>query len=175
MLIRRTVIGLALALLVALPVPAWADIQQDVAQCRDPISHTKIGACTRLIQSGRFGHNNLAIIFYNRGNAYIRKRQHDRAIRDYDAAILLKPNYANAFFNRGHVYGQKGLYDRAIRDYTKVIRLRPRHANAYGNRGWVYEKLGRRNKAIADYRKAIMLRPGDRAGTGGLKRLGVTP
>ncbi len=50
-----------------------------------------------MIQSGREGQKNLAIAFNNRGNAYSDKKDYDRAIADYDAAIRLDPNFALAF------------------------------------------------------------------------------
>jgi len=172
---RRIAICLVLALL-ALPAPAWADLKQDERRCtRDPNPDIRIGICTRLIQSGRYNNTNLAIIFNSRGVSYTKKRQYDRAIRDYGEAIRLKPNYAHAFLNRGNAYYFKRQFDRAIRNYTDAIRRKPNLASAYGGRGLAYELLRQRGKAIADYRKAIMLRPGDRVGTSGLKRLGVTP
>ena len=165
-----------LALLVALPAPAWADFEQDKRRCvSDPNPDIKIGGCTRLIQSGRLDNNNLAFTFNTRGIAYQNKGQYDRAIRDYNEAIRFKPDFAIAFYNRGDAYKNKGQYDRAIRDYSKAIRLKPNVANFYGNRGNTYGLLGQRAKAIADYRKAIELRPGDRVGTAGLKHFGVTP
>jgi tetratricopeptide (TPR) repeat protein len=50
-----------------------------------------------------------AIAGVNRGNAYYRKRDYDRAIADYTKAIELDPNYANAYTNRGkrpHLHGK---------------------------------------------------------------------
>jgi tetratricopeptide (TPR) repeat protein len=37
----------------------------------------------------------------DRGLAYFRKGQADRAIENFDQAIRLNPNYAATFFNRG--------------------------------------------------------------------------
>jgi len=173
-IVRTIAIGLLLVLLVALPAPAWADFAQDNRQCGgDPNPDIEIGGCTRLIQSGRFNNKNLAIIFNNRGTGYSRKGEYDRAIRDFDAALRLKPDDASAFYNRGIAYYGKGQYDQAIRDFTEAIRLKPDYTSAYGNRGLAYAKLGRRDKAIADYRKAIELRPGDKLGSAGLEHLGV--
>src|SRR5262244_419059 len=83
----------------------------------------QISGCTTIIRSGRESNKNLAIAFNNRGNAYYDKKEHDRAIADYDQAIKLDPNYARAFYNRGISYDDKGLHDRAIEDYTHAIRL----------------------------------------------------
>ncbi len=160
MLIRRTAIGLVLALLVALPAPAWADFAQDNRQCGgDPNPDIEIGGCTRLIQSGRFNNKNLAITFNNRGTGYSRKGEYDRAIRDFDAALRLKPDDASAFYNRGNAYAKKGEYDRAIRDFDAALRLRPDDASAFYNRGIVYYGKGQYDQAIRDFTEAIRLKP----------------
>ncbi len=127
MSIRRTAIGLVLALLVALPAPAWADFAQDNRQCGgDPNPDIEIGGCTRLIQSGRFNNKNLAIIFHNRGNAYNSKGQYDRAIRDYDAAIRLKPDDADALNGRGIAKFYLARFGDAIPDLKTAARLQPK-------------------------------------------------
>ena len=43
----------------------------------------------------------LAKAYYNRGNAYSKKGEYERAIDDYAKAIQLKPNDANVYYNRG--------------------------------------------------------------------------
>ena len=159
-MLRRIAIGLVLALLVALPVSAWADFEQDKQHCvRDPNPDIKIGGCTRLIQSGRFDNNNLAHIFYNRGNAYARKGQYDRAIGDYTDHIRLKPDHAKAFYNRGIAHASKRQYDRAIRDFGEALRLKPDFAFAFYNRGTAYSDKRQYDRAIQDYTEAIRLKP----------------
>jgi tetratricopeptide (TPR) repeat protein len=55
-----------------------------------------------------------AIPFNNRGSAYYKKGQVDRAMQDFDRAIELDPDYPDALNNRGLAYTGKGQYDRAI-------------------------------------------------------------
>ncbi len=45
--------------------------------------------------------------YYNRGIAYHKKGQYNRAIQDYDKAIEINPQYADAYNNRGVVYLMK--------------------------------------------------------------------
>ena len=127
-MLRRIAICLILGLLVALPAPASADFKQDIQQCNsDSNPDIKIGACTRLIQSGRFDNKNLAKAFFNRGAAYDDKGQYDRAIRDYTEAIRLRPGYADTYANRGLAYVKLGRRAKAIADFRKAIALRPGH------------------------------------------------
>src|ERR1700730_18054663 len=73
-------------------------------RCAAPDPDLSISGCTAMIQSGHEPRQNLAIAFYNRGNSHRSKGQPDRAIEDYDQAILLNPIYALAFRNRGAAY-----------------------------------------------------------------------
>ena len=58
---------------------------------------------------------------YSRGIAYLRKRDYDLAIQDFENALRLNPSLADAFTGRGLAYADnKGDYDRAISDYDQV-------------------------------------------------------
>src|SRR5262249_25852082 len=95
----------------------------------------------------------------NRGTAYDRQGDHDRAIADYSEAIRLAPIFAQAYSSRGLAYYQKGDFDRAIADYGEAIRLDPKYIYAYNNRGNAYLHKHDGSRAIADYREAIRLDP----------------
>ncbi|MBI5237593.1 MAG: tetratricopeptide repeat protein [Deltaproteobacteria bacterium] len=58
--------------------------------------------------------------YINRGNAYYKKGQHDRAIEDFNKAIALNPKLAEVYSNRGLAYGEKGQLDRTISDVQKA-------------------------------------------------------
>ena len=64
--------------------------------------------------------------YCNRGLAYSKKGESDKAITDCTEAIRLRPDDAVAYKNRGWAYGNKGEYDRAIADFTEAIRLDPK-------------------------------------------------
>jgi tetratricopeptide (TPR) repeat protein len=130
-------------------------------QDKQPSSDLAIGGCTALIQSGSLNDEHLAIAFSNRGSAYSKKGESDRAIADYNQAIRLDPGYAYAFYNRGSAYADKGEYDRAIADYDQAIRLDPGFTYAFYNRGSAYADKGDYDRAIADHDQVIRLDPGD--------------
>jgi Tfp pilus assembly protein PilF len=71
--------------------------------------------------------------YNNRGNAYARKGDLDKAIADYDQAIRSKPKFAQAYHNRGNTYLNKGEVDKAIADYDQAIRSKPNFAEACNN------------------------------------------
>lgn len=56
------------------------------------------------------------------------------AIKHYDKAIKLRPDYSNAYLNRGAAKSDLGLQEEAIADYERAIKLRPDFAEAYNNK-----------------------------------------
>ena len=61
--------------------------------------------------------------YLKRGNAFAAKGQYDQAIKDYNKAIQIDPNYEPAYNNRGNAYKEKGKYDEAKKDYKKACLL----------------------------------------------------
>lgn len=100
------------------------------------------------------------ITYNNRGTAFLKKGDRQQALKDFDAAIVLKPDYANALSNRGSVRSDLGDYTAALKDCIAAIRCDPNLADAWNNRGNVYSRLGELGRALEDYNQAIKLTPG---------------
>jgi tetratricopeptide (TPR) repeat protein len=152
---------LSLPLAVFLLSAACRASSGNIAKCaatNDP--DLSISACTTLIQSRHEAPTYLAIAFYNRGNAYYRKGQYDRAIDDYDQAIRLNSEYAKALANRG-AYNNKRSFDRAIEDFDRAINLDPSNAAVFKGRGNVYINKGQFDRAIKNFDQAIRVAPND--------------
>jgi tetratricopeptide (TPR) repeat protein len=92
--------------------------------------------------------------YFERGNAYYKQDEYDKAIADYTQAITLKPNYAEAYKNRGYAYDEKDEYDKAIGDFDDAIKLND-GADAYYGRGNAYFDKGEYDRAIEDFTKVI--------------------
>ena len=114
-----------------------------------------IAACNEAIRLDP----NDAGAYSNRGLAYDKKGDHDKALADCVEAIRLDPKCVDAYFNRGLVYGYNGEHEKAIADFSEAIRLDPNVALVYNNRGFAYVNIGDHDKAFADYDKAIQLDP----------------
>ncbi len=78
---------------------------------------------SRCIDEGNLGNDQLGTAFLNRGASYGQTGQPDSAIRDFDAAIRLKPDYPRAFANRAYAYETLGQHEIALGDYKKAYDL----------------------------------------------------
>src|SRR5712692_2691261 len=162
-------IQLALAAFITIAVastsPAVAQTQRQLGWClhKDETfaPRLRIDGCTAAIQSNRFSGQDLYTAFYNRGIAYFKLNQYDRAIADFDQAIELDPNSFHALSNRGTAYARTREYDRAIEDFNQAIRLNASYAITFNNRGSAYAKKGEYDRAIEDFEHAIRLDPKD--------------
>jgi tetratricopeptide (TPR) repeat protein len=95
----------------------------------------------------------------NRGNAYYKKNDYDRAIADYDLSIKAVPNYARAFNNRGLAFQKKGDMTRAMDDFNQSIKMDPKSAPAFVNRADALRRKGDYRRASNDYTAALRLLP----------------
>jgi tetratricopeptide (TPR) repeat protein len=103
----------------------------------------------------------LAALLADGASAGLRKN-YDRAILSYTAALQANPDKNVAFFIyswRAAAYSQKGELGKALTDSTAAIQLNPKSALAYFERGHAYRDLGESDKAIGDYTAAIELDP----------------
>ncbi len=114
------------------------------------------------------------VAYYNRGRAYLEKRQFPKALADFDAAIKLKPDYAEAYVGRGDAYRLSPVplsshgnnaptreLPMAEADYSRAIEIDPKLSDAYTRRGKVLAEQGKSDKAVTDYDHAIELSPND--------------
>ncbi|GAB6391745.1 MAG: hypothetical protein MdMp014T_1118 [Treponematales bacterium] len=97
--------------------------------------------------------------YHNRGVAYEKQNDYDKAWDNYNQAIKIDPNYAYAYYGRGYMYYQKQDYDKAIADYTQAIRLDSNFTLVYNARGNAYYMKGDYARAIVDYEKMLAMDP----------------
>ena len=154
---RRHFSVLVPALVIAASRAAGED--DALAQCggRDP--EVAIKACTVLIETGRLDSENLPRIIAQRANAHANKFDYDRAIKDYNHAIKLRPEFWIAFDGRGLAHANRLNFELAIKDYDQAIKLKPDAAKAYYHRGLAKFGLCDLDGADADIAKAREIDP----------------
>jgi len=78
--------------------------------------------------------NTDSYIHFQSGCALGKLERYEEAIKAYDRAIELKPDYAIAYYNKGCTLGKLERYEEAIVAYDKAIELDPDYVGAYYQR-----------------------------------------
>ncbi|MGB2938541.1 MAG: tetratricopeptide repeat protein, partial [Phycisphaerae bacterium] len=73
---------------------------------------------------------------------------HELAVEAYQAAIRLKPDFAEAYGGLGAVYIPMCRPAEAVEAFKTAIRLKPDYAEAYYGLGAAYLGLGKRAEAL---------------------------
>ena len=76
---------------------------------------------------------------------------YEGAIRDYDTAIEIKPDFVDAYLNRGDTKLIVGDFDGSIADMTRAIRLAPENGRAYFVRGLAKQGVNDDSAACEDF------------------------
>lgn len=104
-----------------------------------------------------------AVVYTNRGRAYLGLKKTELAEEDFTRAIMLAPKYSTPYINRASVHLDKGDYKEAIEDFDKAIEYAPTlkldPTIAYYGRGIAMMRTGNNRHAIEDFTRAIELTP----------------
>ncbi len=90
------------------------------------------------------------------------------ALRHAEAAVGLKPDYAEAWLNQGSALNDLKRHEEALASYERSIELKPDYADAWNNRGNALSDLRRHEEALASYERSIELKPDADYGLGNL-------
>jgi len=94
-----------------------------------------------------------------RGNALYAAQDFENALREYNAALALRPDDPDTLYNRGTTLGQLKRYEEALADFNRSLELRPDRPDTLTNRGNALGSLKRYEEALADYNRSLELRP----------------
>lgn len=96
--------------------------------------------------------------YFNRANEKCKQRDYVGALKDYDSAIALKPDYPKAYNNRGIVRAiSLKDYQGALSDFGHAIELDSAYADAWLGRGNVWLYLHNTGAACSDWQHASQL------------------
>jgi tetratricopeptide (TPR) repeat protein len=97
-------------------------------------------------------HNNLGVLLAKQGRTA-------GALAHYQAALRLRPAYAEGHNNLAEALDQQGRTAEAIAHYREALRLKPDYPVAHNNLGGALVEQGQLREAIAQYQEALRLRP----------------
>ena len=129
-------------------VPVLPAVADDVTAGQDKLcadlqgpADMRVSACAKLIERTT-DNQKLAELYNNRGAAFARKGDQDRALADYTRAIDLNSGTSAPYVNRGDLFYRRGELDRAIEDFAIALRLQPAFERAYMGRMLALLKKG---------------------------------
>ena len=89
--------------------------------------------------------------------SYYKMGNYNRAIRVFDTANKLYPNWLAPIAGKGCALRQKALYPEAIKKFNEVLARNPYHIMALDNRGWTYYQMKSYKNALNDFQRAETL------------------
>lgn len=115
----------------------------------------RISACTELIDQSGLPSQLLGSAYAMRALAYSLKGLYDTAIRDYDEAISLVPEFAVALNNRAWAYFKSGRAAAGLPDVERSLRIQPTSPHAFDTRAHIRQAAGDVEGALRDYETAM--------------------
>lgn len=111
------------------------------------VSPYKSGASAEAVD-----HNNL-------GNLCMGKGDFEGAIREYETALKINPNYSVGYFNMGNAYDEKGQKDKAIGFYEKALKIDPAYADPRYNKALILKERKLPDLAVKELKELIRHTP----------------
>jgi len=151
------------------PVAAAAttqDLADAINDCNSDENERRLRGCSSLIERREFAKDAKALAYSRRSDAYLDRRDFNRAIADRLEALILAPSDADyrarlmaAYLARGEQFRSKGDDSRATADYTAALRYDTANHIILSARAAAYARTNQHEEAIADYRAALALEP----------------
>ena len=99
-------------------------------------------------------------LLYNiSGVCYKAIGQLEAAVKSFEKALAIKPDYAEVNYNLGLTLQELGQLDFAVKCYENALAVNPEHAEAHNNLGVTLKELGQLDTAIEHYERAIAIKP----------------
>ncbi len=86
---------------------------------------------------------------------YFNKGDPDTALKRFNQALILDPNFAPAYFGMAYVYSVQNKLDLAIQNYRKSIEKDPAFSHAYSNLGLALLYSDKPKEALPNLKKAL--------------------
>lgn len=116
-------------------------------------------ACSKILAEPGLSPSDRARALFGRGMALVLRREPKTALKDFDAALVIKAEAADYHLWRGRAAGESGNPDEAIRSFAEAARLSPGWSVAHNNLGAAYARKGDVDRALAEFDLALKSAP----------------
>ena len=107
-------------------------------------------------------------IWYAAGAVQQRLGLRDAAIKSYDKALELKPDYVEALINSGTLLREQLDHHAAIDRFNRALALKPDHLNAMSNLAIMLTEFKRSEEAVAMFERLLAIKPDFEYGVGSI-------
>ena len=155
-LIRRLVLGFVGTIVAAMVATAPVRAQfAEANECYGEDNERRIKACSDLIETPGLPPEAQSSALAMRALSHSLKGAYDTAIRDYDRAIKIVPDFAVALNNRAWAYFKSGRPHMGSEDVERSLALDPSSPHSYDTRAHIKQWMGQPSAALADYERAM--------------------
>jgi tetratricopeptide (TPR) repeat protein len=112
-----------------------------------------------------------ANLMLRQGTQYMNEGKHEAAAANFDAVVVLAPEFAEGWNKRATVRYLMGDYQGSIEDIKRTLALEERHFGALSGLGLIYDSLDEKKAAIEAFRAALEINPHMESIGGRLKEL----
>jgi tetratricopeptide (TPR) repeat protein/tRNA A-37 threonylcarbamoyl transferase component Bud32 len=95
----------------------------------------------------------------NRGETLLELKRYDDALKAYNRAVEIRPEYAEAWNGQGDTFLALKRYKDALDSYDKAIQIQPSYLEAWASRGKALDFLQQYEEAIASFDAALKIQP----------------
>ncbi|MBC7101588.1 tetratricopeptide repeat protein [Methanothermobacter sp. KEPCO-1] len=92
---------------------------------------------------------------FNIGFCFTQNKEYQKALKYYDKALKINPEYAEAWNNKGIILKELKKYKKALKCYNKALEINPELIEAWNNKGTTLQELGKYEEALECYNKAL--------------------
>jgi tetratricopeptide (TPR) repeat protein len=149
----RTALLAAALVLAGISAPR-AELATD---CFSEDNERRYAGCTTIIENPNASDTDRAHAYSYRALSLSLKQQYETAIRDYDEAIRIIPNFAVALNNRAWAYYKWGRGEEGLPDVEQSLRINPASEHTWDTRAHIRQGLGNHSGAFHDYQQAMIL------------------
>jgi len=104
------------------------------------------------------GYPNEPLLYNISGVCYKAIGQLDAAVKSFEKALALKPDYTEVNYNLGLTFQELDQLDAAVKSYEKALAIKPDFAEAHNNLGNALDVLGQADAAVKCYEKAVAIK-----------------
>jgi tetratricopeptide (TPR) repeat protein len=101
-------------------------------------------------------------VFFQRGIAYERLKEWDKAEPNFEKALEMNPNQAQVLNYLGYSWVDRNTnLEKGLEMIKKAVELKPDDGYIVDSLGWAYFRLGRFDEAVTELERAVQLKAGD--------------